>query len=52
MPFAEYMPHREFYRALAPELVDLVALDYSHGQTPAVAEHRGTRLGIGIPNNS
>lgn len=48
VPFAEYMPHREFYRALAPELVDLVALDYSHGQTPAVAEHRGTRLGIGI----
>ncbi|MBC9935427.1 MULTISPECIES: apolipoprotein N-acyltransferase [unclassified Leucobacter] len=35
VPFAEYMPHREFYRALAPDLVDLVQLDYLPGTLPA-----------------
>lgn len=35
VPFAEYMPHREFYRALVPDLVDLVQLDYLPGTRPA-----------------
>ncbi|MHA3683045.1 apolipoprotein N-acyltransferase [Leucobacter sp. HY1908] len=35
VPFAEYMPNRDFFRALAPELVDLVQLDYSAGERPA-----------------
>lgn len=35
VPFAEYMPHREFYRALVPDLVDLVQLDYLPGTLPA-----------------
>lgn len=34
VPFAEYMPNREFYRSLAPELVDLVQLEYTAGQRP------------------
>ncbi len=32
VPFAEYMPNRSFFRALAPELVDLVQLEYEHGE--------------------
>ena len=38
VPFAEYMPNREFFHALVPELVDLVQLDYTAGQRPAVFE--------------
>ena len=37
VPFAEYMPSRAFFHALAPELVDLVQLDYRAGtRAPAV----------------
>lgn len=36
VPFAEYMPNRAFFRSLAPDLVDLVQLEYSFGQRPAV----------------
>ncbi|KUF06733.1 apolipoprotein N-acyltransferase [Leucobacter sp. G161] len=32
VPFAEYMPNRSFFRALAPDLVDLVQLEYEHGE--------------------
>nr|WP_245190070.1 apolipoprotein N-acyltransferase [Leucobacter exalbidus] len=35
VPFAEYMPNRAFFRALVPDLVDLVQLDYAAGTTPA-----------------
>lgn len=36
VPFAEYMPNRAFFRSLAPELVDLVQLDYRFGQRSTV----------------
>ena len=36
VPFAEYMPNRDFFHALAPELVDLVQLEYAHGSRPPV----------------
>ncbi|WP_255809656.1 apolipoprotein N-acyltransferase [Leucobacter aridicollis] len=32
VPFAEYMPNRSFFRALAPDLVDLVQLEYEAGE--------------------
>lgn len=35
VPFAEYMPNRAFFRSLAPDLVDLVQLEYAFGQRPA-----------------
>lgn len=38
VPFAEYMPHRAFYRALAPDLVDLVQLSYAPGQRSAAMD--------------
>ena len=36
VPFAEYMPNRDFFHALAPDLVDLVQLEYTPGERPAV----------------
>lgn len=38
VPFAEYMPHRGFYGALVPHLVDLVQLEYEAGTRPAAVE--------------
>ncbi len=44
VPFAEYMPNRDFFHALVPELVDLVQLEYRTGTTPTVMPV-DTRLG-------
>ena len=35
VPFAEYMPNREFFHAIVPDLIDLVQLDYTPGARPA-----------------
>ncbi|MHA6695155.1 apolipoprotein N-acyltransferase [Homoserinimonas sp. A520] len=36
VPFAEYLPDREFWYPLAPSLFDLVPRDYSFGERPNV----------------
>ncbi|MBO1902550.1 apolipoprotein N-acyltransferase [Leucobacter weissii] len=38
VPFAEYMPNRPFFRALVPDLVDLVQLEYTAGARSAVID--------------
>lgn len=52
VPFAEYMPNRSFFHALAPDLVDLVRLEYEPGQRSPVVEiatNAGTvRAGLAI----
>jgi apolipoprotein N-acyltransferase len=48
VPFAEYMPHRAFFRALVPDLVDLVQLDYQPGSTSSVLDMNGVKSGIAI----
>lgn len=52
VPFAEYMPNRDFFHALVPDLVDLVQLEYTAGTRPAafdVDTPGGTaRAGIAI----
>ena len=50
VPFAEYMPNREFFHALAPELVDLVQLEYTAGtRSPVVSIETSTgRLAAGL----
>ena len=48
VPFAEYMPNRAFFRAFAPELVDLVQLDYSPGERPSRFDLGGIHAGIAI----
>ncbi len=36
VPFAEYMPNRDFFHALVPDLVDLVQLEYRSGERSPV----------------
>lgn len=48
VPFAEYMPARPFFRALAPDLVNLVTRDYSMGTTDTVFDINGVIAGISI----
>ncbi|WP_370567873.1 apolipoprotein N-acyltransferase [Leucobacter sp. L43] len=38
VPFAEYMPNRPFFRAIVPDLVDLVQLEYAAGTRPSALE--------------
>ncbi|MBS3181352.1 apolipoprotein N-acyltransferase [Leucobacter sp. Marseille-Q4368] len=38
VPFAEYMPNRPFFRAIVPDLVDLVQLEYAPGTRPSALE--------------
>jgi apolipoprotein N-acyltransferase len=48
VPFAEYMPNREFFHALVPDLVNLVSRDYSFGTRPNVVDVNGVSAGIAI----
>ena len=48
VPFAEYMPNREFFRALQPDLVDLVSRDYQFGTRSNVVDIAGILAGIAI----
>ena len=48
VPFAEYMPNREFWRMFQPELVDLVTRDYSFGTRSNVVDINGVLAGIAI----
>lgn len=48
VPFAEYMPNRSFFRALVPDLVDLVQLDYTAGASSSVVSVAGVTAGIAI----
>ncbi|WPO88483.1 apolipoprotein N-acyltransferase [Herbiconiux sp. KACC 21604] len=48
VPFAEWMPNREFFRALAPDLVDLVTRDYTFGTTDLTFDIDGLIAGISI----
>jgi apolipoprotein N-acyltransferase len=48
VPFAEYMPNRDFFHALAPDLVDMVTHDYSFGTRSNVVDVNGFRLGLSI----
>ncbi|WP_253258957.1 apolipoprotein N-acyltransferase [Subtercola boreus] len=48
VPFAEYMPARPFFRALVPDLVDLVTRDYQVGTTDTVMNVNGVIAGISI----
>ncbi len=48
VPFAEYLPEREFFYPLAPDLFDLVPRDYSIGQRDTVLELDGVIAGVAI----
>jgi apolipoprotein N-acyltransferase len=53
VPFAEYLPERDFFYPLAPDLFDLVPRDYSFGQRDTILDDaeliaRGIVTGIAI----
>ncbi|TQL48109.1 apolipoprotein N-acyltransferase [Homoserinimonas aerilata] len=48
VPFAEYLPDREFWYPLAPALFDLVPRDYTLGTRPNVFDIDGLLAGIAI----
>lgn len=48
VPFAEYLPEREFFYPLAPDLFDLVPRDYSIGQRDTVLAIDGVTAGVAI----
>lgn len=45
VPFGEYIPDRDFYFALAPDLIGLVQRGYTPGSGPAVLDVAGVRAG-------
>lgn len=48
VPFAEYLPEREFFYPLAPALFDLVPRDFSFGERDTVVDLDGVIAGISI----
>ncbi|GAA3868029.1 apolipoprotein N-acyltransferase [Leifsonia kafniensis] len=48
VPFAEYMPDRDFWRPFAPELIDLVPRDFTIGTQSNVFDINGIFAGIAI----
>ena len=48
VPFAEYVPDREFWRPFAPDLIDLVPRGYSVGTRNTVFDVNGVMTGVSI----
>jgi apolipoprotein N-acyltransferase len=46
VPFAEYVPDRDFWYALAPDLVGLVSRGYAYGARDGIFEFEGSNLGV------
>lgn len=48
VPFAEYLPERDFFYPLAPDLFDMVPRDYTLGTRDPIFEFGDVRAGIAI----
>ncbi|EPR75591.1 Apolipoprotein N-acyltransferase in lipid-linked oligosaccharide synthesis cluster [Leifsonia rubra CMS 76R] len=48
IPFGEYVPNREFWAQFAPDLIGLIARDYSIGTTDMVFDVDGVTVGVNI----
>jgi apolipoprotein N-acyltransferase len=46
VPFAEYVPDRQFWNQLAPDLIGLVSRDYAFGTRDGIFELEDKRLGV------
>lgn len=46
VPFGEYVPDREFFYALSPDLVGMITRGYNFGTRDPIFETAGTKLGI------
>ncbi|MEV7620718.1 apolipoprotein N-acyltransferase [Microbacterium sp. NPDC089321] len=48
VPFGEYVPDRDFYYALAPDLIGLIGREYTPGSNPPVVRVDGVGVGLAI----
>ncbi|WP_336645469.1 apolipoprotein N-acyltransferase [Microbacterium sp. USHLN186] len=48
VPFGEYVPDRDFYYALAPDLIGLLGREYTPGTNPPWVDVDGVRVGLAI----
>lgn len=48
IPFGEYVPDREFYMSLAPDLIGLIQREYTPGTRSNVITANGTKFGVFI----
>lgn len=48
VPFGEYVPNRDFFAALAPELIGMIGRDYEAGTNAPVFDINGTLAGLAI----
>jgi len=46
VPFAEYVPDRDFWNLLAPDLIGLVSRDYAFGTRDGIFDLNGKSLGV------
>lgn len=48
VPFGEYVPDREFYNAIVPDLIGLLQREYTPGTNSPVMDVDGTAVGLAI----
>ncbi|MEZ3160171.1 apolipoprotein N-acyltransferase [Microbacterium sp. BWT-B31] len=48
VPFGEYVPDRDFFHAIAPDLIDMIGRDYTPGTNSPVFSFDGFRAGLAI----
>ncbi|MDQ0645423.1 apolipoprotein N-acyltransferase [Microbacterium murale] len=48
VPFGEYVPDRDFYNAIVPDLIGLIGREYSHGTNAPLVEVDGIPVGLAI----
>ncbi|MGV8857080.1 apolipoprotein N-acyltransferase [Rhodoglobus sp.] len=48
IPFGEYVPNRDFWSQFAPDLIGLIARDYTIGATDMVFDVNGVTVGVNI----
>ncbi len=48
VPFAEYLPERDFFYPLAPDMFDMVPRDYSFGTRDTIFDINGVLAGVNI----
>ncbi|WP_460802314.1 apolipoprotein N-acyltransferase [Microbacterium sp. GXF6406] len=48
VPFGEYVPDREFYNAIVPDLIGLIGREYTHGTNPPLVDVDGILVGLAI----
>lgn len=48
VPFGEYVPDRDFYYAIVPDLIGLIGREYTHGTNPPLVDVDGVPVGLAI----